>query len=88
MCKSTSDRAALKVTAVSVIHVNQTTKERKSYLITDSLLVFSEFEILVFFTLVLVLCDIDTGDKNFKISMVSKCLYHIKAKKTKLDCDI
>ncbi len=71
MCKSTSDRAALKVTAVSVIHVNQTTKERKSYLITDSLLVFSEFEFFCFFYSSISFCDIDTGDKNFKMSMVS-----------------
>ncbi len=43
-----------------------------SYLMVDCLLVFSEFFVL--FRLVLVFCDIDTGDKNDTISMVSKML--------------
>ncbi len=38
-----------------------------SYLIADCLLVFSELEFFFF-------CDIDTGDKNYEISMVSKIL--------------
>ncbi len=44
-----------------------------SNLIADCLLVFSEFFIFLF-RLVLFFCDIDMGNKNYEISMVSKML--------------